>query len=137
MLSQDWIVAITVLFIIGMIWLRTRMQYTRRGAGAPQLERAGRIYFASALGMLLIGSLAAPMLGRALWPRTGATPALMRVVSYLATYYIFIVVHRFLRARGTAVFRYRDESTPAGPGESPNPPHGQKSASPGAGLPRT
>lgn len=109
MLTQDSIIAVTGLFIVGMIWLRTRMQYTRRGRGALRLERAGVLYFASALVVLLVGWIAAPSLGRALWPGTAATPTLMRVVWYLATYYLFIVVHRVLRARGTAVFTYRDE----------------------------
>jgi hypothetical protein len=43
-------------------------------------------------------------IGEAFWPNTGATPTLMRVVWCLATYYIFIVVHRVLKSRGTEVF---------------------------------
>jgi hypothetical protein len=88
-----------------MIWLRTRMQYTRRGGGPLHLERAGWIYFASALGVLAIGWVAAPMLGRALWAGTAVTPTLLRVVWFLATYYVFILVHRVLRSRGTPVFK--------------------------------
>jgi hypothetical protein len=87
-----------------MIWLRTRMQYTRRGAGPLQLARAGRVYFGAAIGMLIIGWFAAPLIGEAFWPNTGATPTLMRVVWCLATYYIFIVIHRVLKSRGTEVF---------------------------------
>jgi hypothetical protein len=99
------ILAITGVFIIGMIWLRTRMQYSRPGGGSLRLERAGRIYFAAAVATLAIGWAVAPMLGRALWPGTGITPALTRVVWFLATYYVFIAVHRILKSRGTAVFQ--------------------------------
>lgn len=102
--AQDLIVGITSLFIVGMIWLRTRMQYTRRGAGPLQLAPAGRVYFGAAIGTLIIGWFAAPLIGEAFWPNTGATPTLMRVVWCLATYYIFIVIHRVLKSRGTEVF---------------------------------
>jgi hypothetical protein len=102
--AQDLIVGITSLFIVGMIWLRTRMQYTRRGAGPLQLAPAGRVYFGASIGMLIIGWFAAPLIGEAFWPNTGATPTLMRVVWCLATYYIFIVIHRVLKSRGTEVF---------------------------------
>jgi len=102
--AQDLIVGITSLFIVGMIWLRTRMQYARSGAGPLQLAPPGRIYFGAAIVMLIIGWVAAPLIGEALWPNTGATPTLMRVVWCLATYYIFILVHRVLKSRGTEVF---------------------------------
>jgi hypothetical protein len=101
---QDLIVGITSLFIVGMIWLRTRMQYARSGTGPLQLAAPGRIYFGAAIGMLIIGWFAAPLIGEAFWPDTGATPTLMRVVWCLATYYIFILVHRVLKSRGTEVF---------------------------------
>jgi hypothetical protein len=102
--AQDLIVGITSLFIVGMIWLRTRMQYTRPGTGPLQLAPAGRAYFGAAIGMLVIGWFAAPLIGEAFWANTGATPTLMRVVWCLATYYIFIVIHRVLKSRGTEVF---------------------------------
>lgn len=102
--AQDLIVGITSLFIVGMIWLRTRMQYTVRGAGPLQLAPPGRVYFGAAIGMLIIGWFVAPLIGEAFWPNTGATPTLMRVVWCLATYYIFIVIHRVLKSRGTEVF---------------------------------
>lgn len=104
--ASDIIVPFTAIFIVGMIWLRTRMQYARRGAAPLRLEPAGRVYFAAAIAVLAIGWFAAPLVGQALWPMTGATPTLMRVVWCLATYYIFIMVHRVLKARGTAVFRH-------------------------------
>jgi RsiW-degrading membrane proteinase PrsW (M82 family) len=88
-----------------MIWLRTRMQYTQRGRGSLQLERAGRIYFGAAVGLLVLGWLLAPVLGHAMWPATNVTPTLLRVVWFLATYYAFILVHRVLKTKGVEVFR--------------------------------
>jgi hypothetical protein len=106
--AQDAIVAISALFIVGMIWLRTRMQYARRGAGPLQLEPAGRIYFACVVALLIAGWVAAPWLGRALWPGPAVTPTLMRVIWCLTTYYLFILVHRVLKMRGAAVYRPRE-----------------------------
>ena len=103
--ALDIICAITVLFIVGMIWLRTRMQYSRQARGVLQLQRAGQIYFAAVIVMLLLGWLAAPAVGRALWPDTNVTPGLARVVWFLVTYYLFILVHRVLKMRGVAVFK--------------------------------
>jgi hypothetical protein len=109
--AQDAIVAISALFIGGMIWLRTRTQYTQRGAGPLRLEPAGRIYFGAAIGLIAVGYVVAPIIGHALWPQTGATPTLMRVAWCLATYYIFIVVHRILKLRGKAVFSITHQGT--------------------------
>ena len=103
--SQDLICAITVLFIVGMIWLRTRMHYSREARGVLQLQRAGKIYFAAVIAALLLGWLIAPVVGRSLWPDTGVTPGLMRVVWFLVTYYVFILVHRVLKTRGVAIFK--------------------------------
>jgi hypothetical protein len=106
--AQDAIVAISALFIVGMIWLRTRMQYAKRGVGPLQLETAGRIYFGSAVALLVAGYVIAPVTGRVLWPGSGVTPTLMRVVWCLATYYVYILVHRVLKMRGAAVYRPRE-----------------------------
>ena len=108
---QDIIIAVTGLFILGMVWLRTRMQYVQRGGGALRLEPAGHLYFGSVLALLVLGWFVAPPIGRTLWPGTAATPTLMRVTWYLATYYLFIIVHRVLRGRGAAVFTPRDQSS--------------------------
>lgn len=102
--AQDLIVAFTSLFIVGMIWIRTRMQYLRRGAGPLHLAPRGRLYFGAAIVLLMVGWFAAPLIGESFWPNTGATPTLMRVVWCLATYYVFIVIHRVLKSRGTEVF---------------------------------
>jgi hypothetical protein len=103
--TQDIICAVTVLFIIGMTWLRTRMQYARQSRGLLQLQPAGRIYFGAVIGALLLGWAVAPLMGRAIWPGTNVTAGLMRVVWFLATYYLFILVHRILKVRGVEVFK--------------------------------
>jgi hypothetical protein len=103
--AQDILSAITVSFIVGMIWLRTRTLYTRQVRGTLQLQRAGRIYFAAAFVVLVLGWLVAPLIGRLLLPDTNVTPGLMRVIWFLATYYVFIVVHRILKAKGVAVYK--------------------------------
>jgi hypothetical protein len=109
--AQDAIVAISALFIGGMIWLRTRMQYAYKGAGPLRLAPAGRIYFGAVLILLAVGYVVAPTIGRAIWPENAATPTLMRVAWCLALYYIFILVHRVLKMRGTAVFSHIDQGT--------------------------
>ncbi len=105
MAIQDVISAVTVLFIVGMIWLRTRMQYSRQARGGLQLQRAGRVYFAAAVATLVLGWLVAPIIGRLAWPQTAPMPGLVRTIWFLATYYVFIVVHRILKTRGVAIYR--------------------------------
>jgi hypothetical protein len=108
MTAQDLISAVTVLFIVGMIWLRTRMQYSRQARGGLLLQPAGRLYFAAAVMTLVLGWLLAPWIGRLAWPATPVTlanPMLMRVIWFLATYYIFIIVHRVLKVRGVVVYK--------------------------------
>ena len=104
MTPLDSLTAGTALFILGMVWLRTRMQYPRGRERLP-LTRAGRSYFGVLLGVLVLGWLVAPAAGRALWPGALSTPTPARVVWFLATYYLFIPVHRALRARGVEVFK--------------------------------
>jgi hypothetical protein len=104
MLSSNAIAALTLVFIVGMVWLRTRMHY-RRGHERLLLTRAGRSYFAVLLGVLVLGWLAAPVAGHALWPAAASTPTLARVVWFLATYYLCIPLHRALRSRGVEVFK--------------------------------
>ena len=108
MIPADAIAAFTVVFIVGMVWLRTRMHYPR-GRGRLFLTRAGRIYFAVLLGVLALGWLVAPATLQALWAAGVVPPLVSRVVWFLATYYLFIPVHRVLKAQGVEVFR-----TPAG-----------------------
>jgi hypothetical protein len=103
--TQDIISAVTVLFIVGMIWLRTRVLYSREMRGVLQLQRAGRIYFTAVVAVLVLGWLVAPLIGRLAWPDTNVTPLLMRVIWFLATYYVFIVVHRILKVKGVEVYK--------------------------------
>ena len=113
MLPPDAISVLAALFIVGMVWLRTRMHYPR-GAGRLSLTRGGRIYFAVLLAVLAIGWQLAPAAGRALWPGTLATPTLCRVVWFLATYYLFIPVHQALKRSGVSVFKDRVGHVQAG-----------------------
>jgi|SRR5579872_3185538 len=96
---------ITAVFIVGMTWIRTRMQYPRVSAGSVRLERAGKVYFGALLGLLVSGWLVAPWAGRTFWPQAAVTPTLTRVVWSLLLYFAFIVVHRALRIGGVAVFK--------------------------------
>jgi hypothetical protein len=108
----DLSTAIAALFIVGMIWLRTRMQYValvpRASGHKLQLEKAGRLYFAAAFALLVVGWFVAPPLGATAWPATAANPALTRVIWFLLTYYVFIIIHRVLKTRGIGVFRARE-----------------------------
>ena len=104
MRPQDLTSIITAVFIVGMVWLRTRMHYLRRGRGTLRLVSAGRWYFASLLGVLVAGWFAAPPIGRSVWPGGGADSTILRVVWFLATYYLFILVHRALQKRQIEVF---------------------------------
>jgi hypothetical protein len=113
--AQDAIVPFAALFMLGLIWVRTRVQYSGDGVGSRartplRLQRAGRIYFGAAIALLVVGWFVAPALGRTFWPETAATPTLMRVVWCMVTYYIFIVVHRVMKTRGAAVFRRQEDS---------------------------
>ena len=107
--AQDAIVPFTALLMLGLIWVRTRIQYSGEAAAGPlRLARAGQIYFGAAIAILATGWFAAPVLGRAFWPVPGVTPTLVRVVWCLATYYVFIVIHRVMKTRGTAVFKHQE-----------------------------
>jgi hypothetical protein len=102
-MPPDVICALSALFIVAMAWLRTRMLYSRAG-GKRRLTAAGAIYFASLGLLLLCGWVAAPRLVRSLATAALVTPTVARVAWFLLVYYLFIAVHRALRARGVAVF---------------------------------
>jgi hypothetical protein len=108
--AQEAIVPFTALLMLGLIWVRTRIQYSRDAKGPLRLTAAGRIYFASAVTLLVVGWLLAPLAGRSLWHVPGVTPTLVRVVWCLATYYIFIIVHRVMKSRRAMVFRSQEPS---------------------------
>ncbi|MGH8149004.1 MAG: hypothetical protein ACRETB_03360 [Steroidobacteraceae bacterium] len=105
--TQDLVTALTGLFIAGMVWVRTRMHYVhRRGL---KLKPAGRVYFAALIAVLAVGWFVAPSVGNAVWPAGGADSTIMRVLWFLLTYYLFIIVHRTLKGRRIEVFSV-DES---------------------------
>lgn len=104
MISPLAISAITFLFILGMVYLRTRMQYPK-GRGARTLTAAGAGYFAALVLFMALGYLIAPALARSLLAGVPQTPTLGRTIWFLAGYYLFIPVHGMLRARGLGVFR--------------------------------
>ncbi|HEV3178929.1 MAG TPA: hypothetical protein VGZ05_00555 [Steroidobacteraceae bacterium] len=108
MLPANAICAITALFIVGMVWLRTRMHYARGARGWRSLSTAGTLYFAALAVLLATGWFAAPQVARWVGSPAPITPTLARVIWFLAAYYLFIPVHLVLKARGRAVF------TPAG-----------------------
>jgi len=110
--AQDLASAVAAVFIVGMIWLRTRMHYVGRGRMSVKLTAAGRAYFAAVALVLVVGWFSAPPIGRSLWPaaRLGIGPDSMmtRVIWFLVTYYVFIVVHRGIIRRHIQVFHPRE-----------------------------
>ena len=105
MLSGNAISAVAALFIVAMVWLRTRMHYARRAPAGRRLTAAGALYFVALVTLLVAGWFAAPRAMHALAASLPVAPAFARVVWFLAAYYLFIPVHRLLRARGLAVYR--------------------------------
>jgi hypothetical protein len=108
--AHDLASAVAAVFIVGMIWLRTRMHYAGRGRTSLRLTRSGRIYFAAVVLVLAVGWFSAPPLGRSMWPARaspglGPDSTLTRVIWFLATYYLFVVIHRVLQSRKLEVFR--------------------------------
>lgn len=101
MRAQDLASIISAVFIIGMVWFRTRMHYLHRSG--LKLRRAGRLYFAAVLVVLAVGWFAAPPIGRSMWPGTGDA-TIMRLLWFLATYFLFIIIHRALQSRRIEVF---------------------------------
>jgi hypothetical protein len=105
MLPGNALSALTALFIAAMVWLRTRMHYPLAPGGRRSLTRAGIVYFAVLAALLAAGWFAAPPLGRRMTPSVPVAPAFARAVWCLAAYYLFILLHGALRARGVVVFR--------------------------------
>ncbi|SRR5579862_6429750 len=105
MSSGNALSAVTALFIVAMVWVRTRMHYPRRAPESRSLTPAGACYFAALATVIAAGWLAAPQLARALTTSLAIAPAFARAVWFLAAYYLFIPLHLALRAHGLAVFR--------------------------------
>ena len=96
--------ALALLFILAMVWLRTRLHYAKAGAGRLKLTRAGAGDFAALLALLLAGWFAAPLLVRSLGLAL-LSDSFVRAAWCLAAYLAFIPLHRLLLARGLPVFR--------------------------------
>jgi len=105
MLSTSALSTLALLFIVGMVYLRTRLQYPKSPRGLASLTRAGASYFAALLLILASGWFLAPLLARWFLPAAPLSPTIVRVVWFLGTYYLFIPVHGALRARGFEVFK--------------------------------
>lgn len=105
MLPPEAVSAFAALFIVVMVWLRTRMHYSKSVPAARSLTAAGAMYFAALGLLLLLGWFAAPALAHQVSSPVPVAPSLARVVWFLAVYYLFIPLHRTLRSHGFAVFR--------------------------------
>jgi hypothetical protein len=105
MSSGNALSAVTALFIVAMVWVRTRVHYPRRAPERRSLTPAGACYFAALAAVIAVGWLAGPQLARALMTSLPIAPAFARAVWFLAAYYLFIPLHLALRTRGLPVFR--------------------------------
>lgn len=97
--------ALALLFILVMVWFRTRLQYARGHAGPLRLTPAGGGYFGALVVLLALGWLAAPMLVRYFGLAPLLSGTLARVAWFLVIYLAFIPLHRGLLARDLPVFR--------------------------------
>jgi hypothetical protein len=97
--------ALALLFILGMVWFRTRLHYAKAGAGPLRLTRAGGGYFAALLVLLVAGWFAASLLVRSLGLGALLSASFARAAWFLAVYLAFIPLHRVLLARDLRVFR--------------------------------
>src|ERR1700734_1653374 len=103
MLSPDALSVLAAFFIFGMIWLRTRMQYARRGAGRRRLTAAGAGYFAAAALLILAGWFSGSVLARQALALAPLSAALLRGVWFIAVYYLSIALNRALLVRDRPV----------------------------------
>jgi len=103
--SQDLTALVAGLFILGMVWLRTRTFYTRRRRGVLKITREGQLFFGAVVVLLILGWLASPALGEIVAPAMVASGTLVRVVWFLAVYYLCIPAHRLLDSRKVALFQ--------------------------------
>jgi hypothetical protein len=105
--------ALALLFILVMVWFRTRLQYARGDVGPLRLTRAGSGYFAALAVLLALGWFAAPLLVRHLGLAPLLSGTFARVAWFLVVYLACIPLHRGLMARGLPVFRKAPAATHA------------------------
>jgi hypothetical protein len=108
MFPPDAVSAAIALFIVVMAWLRTRMQYVPAPRGRLRLTATGVLYFTALVLLLVSGWFAAPRVARRFAALAPVAPALARTAWFLLVYYLFIPLHRVLKARGALVFRGAD-----------------------------
>jgi hypothetical protein len=104
MWSPDALCALAAFFILGMTWLRTRMQYPRGLTERHALTAAGAGYFLTLALLMAAGWFAAPLIARRTAPTALLGATLLRGVWFLAVYYLSIPLHRALLRRGRPVF---------------------------------
>jgi hypothetical protein len=97
--------ALALLFILVMVWFRTRLQYPRVPGTRLRLTRAGAGYFAALLVLLVVGWFAAPPLVQHFGPSVSMSGTLAQAAWFLGMYAAFIALHRVLRSRNVQVFR--------------------------------
>ena len=97
--------ALALLFILVMVWFRTRLHYSRAHAAPLRLARAGGGYFAALLVLLVAGWFCAPLLVQYFGLAALLSGTFARVAWFLGVYLAFIPLHRMLLSRGTQVFR--------------------------------
>lgn len=110
MFSSNLPGALALLFIVMMVWLRTRLRYPRSPGAGLRLTRTGASYFVALLVLLSVGWFAAPLLVLHLGLAALLSGTLARAVWFLAVYLAFIPLHRVLISRDSPVFRQTAEA---------------------------
>jgi hypothetical protein len=97
--------ALALLFILVMVWLRTRLRYPRAAGAQLRLSRAGVGYFAALVVLLVAGWFVAPALVQRLGLSALLSGTFARAAWFLCIYAAFIPLHRVLMERDIPVFR--------------------------------
>ena len=95
---------LALLFILAMVWLRTRLHYPRSPGQRLRLTRSGVGYFGALVCLLAVGWLVAPALAQHFGLAPTLSASLAQTVWFVVVYATFIAVHRALKARDIAVF---------------------------------
>jgi hypothetical protein len=94
MSPPDALGALAAVFILGMAWLRTRLQYR----GAPEQKRsltgAGVAYFVALALLMVVGWFVAARLAQREVPAVLAASVLARALWFLGVYYLSIPLRR-------------------------------------------
>src|SRR5450432_2401010 len=82
--------ALALLFILVMVWLRTRLRYPRTPGARLRLTRAGAGYFAALVVLLVAGWFVAPALVQRLGLSALLSGTFARAAWFLCIYATFI-----------------------------------------------